>query len=116
MTEATTDATPDELEPVMVTMDFTGNPIDAQLATLIDVLAKYTVLSRGAPGCRNVDLVASMTRPGRFVIVQKWDSMEDQQAHFDSDVMVEMATACTGLLSEPPNIDLHEPVSMHDLK
>jgi quinol monooxygenase YgiN len=67
------------------------------------------------PGCRNIDLCASVTRPGRFVIVQKWDSPDAQQRHFDSEVMVEMATACNGLLTQPPAIDLLESISAHDL-
>lgn len=102
---------PDEIEPIMVTMEFKTDSPDAMLG----ILSKYVVLSRSQEGCRNVDLVASMTTPGRFLIVQKWESAEHQTTHFDSSTMVEMATACTGLLTEPPNIDLHEAVTMHDL-
>jgi hypothetical protein len=29
--------------------------------------------------------------------------------------MVDMAQACTGLLAEPPQIDLFDPISAHDL-
>ena len=53
--------------------------------------------------------------PNRFLIIQKWDSPDAQQAHFDSAEMIEMATACTGLLSRPPTIDLFEGLSAHDL-
>ena len=70
------------------------------------MLAKYVVLTRGHPGCRNVDLVASVTHPGRFLVIEKWDSPEAQRAHLDSADMVEMAEACHGLLAEPPDIDL----------
>lgn len=101
----------DEIEPIMVTMEFKTDSPDAML----DILSKYVVLCRSQEGCRNVDLVASMTTPGRFLIVQKWESDEHQATHFDSPTMVEMATSCTGLLTEPPNIDLHEAVTMHDL-
>lgn len=101
----------DEIEPVMVTMRFDTDQTDSLLA----ILSKYVVLSRMDTAARNIDLVASVTRPGRFTIVEKWESDEAQQAHFDSSVMVEMATACTGLLTGPPEIDLHEAVSMHDL-
>ena len=100
-----------EIELTIVTMHFDAADPDA----LQSVLAKYTVLTRMDPGCRNIDLCASVTRPGRFFIVQKWDSPEAQQRHFDSDVMVEMATACRGLLTEPPAIDLLESISAHDL-
>jgi quinol monooxygenase YgiN len=100
-----------EIELTIVTMHFDAADPDA----LQSVLAKYTVLTRMDPGCRNIDLCASVTRPGRFFIVQKWDSPESQQRLFDSDVMVEMATACRGLLTQPPDIDLLESISAHDL-
>ncbi len=100
-----------ELEPVMVTMTFTASALDDLLA----VLSNYVVQARSEEGCRNIDLVASSTRDGRLVIVEKWASREAQQRHFDSRVMVDMATACQGLLSAPPDIDLLEPITMHDL-
>jgi len=101
----------EDLELTMVTMVFDSSNVEA----LQSVLAKYVVLSRGHPGCRNIDLCASATTPGRFVIVQKWESPEAQQTHFDSAQMVEMASACTGLLTRPPTIDLLEAISAHDL-
>ena len=96
----------------MVTMTFDAS--DA--SRLQSVLARYVVLSRGHRGCRNIDLAISSTTPDRFVIVQKWESPDAQRVHFDSPEMVEMATACHGLLKSPPQIDLLEPVSAHDLR
>jgi quinol monooxygenase YgiN len=84
-------------------------------SALAAVLAKYVVLARGAPGCRNIDLTASISRPGRFVVIEKWESADAQRAHFDSPEMVEMAEACTGLLERAPEIDLLDPISAHDL-
>ena len=101
----------DEVELTIVTMVFEASNADV----LMPVLAKYVVLSRGQPGCRNIDLCASVTAPARFVIIEKWDSPEVQRAHFDSPVMVEMAQACAGLLAKPPAIDLLEGISAHDL-
>jgi len=100
-----------DMELTMVTMVFDSSDAEA----LQSILAKYVVLSRGHEGCRNIDLCASATTPGRFVIIQKWESPQAQQTHFDSQDMVEMATACTGLLSRPPSIDLLETISAHDL-
>lgn len=99
------------MDPVMVILRFDTERADELGA----VLARYVVLSRGHPGCRNIDLVASATRPGRLVVVEKWDSPDAQRAHFDSADMVAMARACDGLLNEPPEIDLYDGVSMHDL-
>ena len=101
-----------EVELTLVTMTF--DAVDAQ--RLQSVLARYVVVSRGHPGCRNIDLALSSTRPERFVVIQKWDSGDAQRTHFDSQDMVEMATACGGLLRSPPDIDLLEPISAHDLR
>ncbi len=101
----------DEVELTVVTMDFRAADPDR----LMPVLSKYVVLSRGHEGCRNIDFCASVTTPGRFVIIEKWDSPEAQRAHFDSPRMVEMAEAAVQLLKEPPQIDLLEGLSAHDL-
>ena len=101
----------DDAEITLVTLRFqTSDP-----EKLLGVLSKYVVLSRQQPGCRNIDLTASVTTAGRFVVIQKWESPEAQRAHFDSAEMVEMAEACVGILSEPPEIDLLEGLSAHDL-
>ena len=102
---------PDEVDLTIVTMVFDAT----DPAALQAVLARYVVVSRGHAGCRNIDLALSTTRPDRFVVVQKWATPEDQQAHFDSDDMVEMARSCDGLLAAPPQIDLLDPISAHDL-
>jgi quinol monooxygenase YgiN len=100
-----------DVEPVMVVLDFrTDEP-----AELMEILARYVVLSRGRPGCRNIDYVASATDPGRLMIIEKWGSAEAQRAHFDSPEMVAMARASVPLLTAEPDIDLFEGISMHDL-
>src|SRR4051812_24187758 len=99
----------DDVELTLVTMDFrASDPV-----RLMPVLSKYVVLSRGHDGCRNIDLCASSTTPNRFVVIEKWDSPESQQAHFDSAEMVEMAQSCRGLLTRAPDIDLLEGISAH---
>ncbi len=101
----------DDIELAIVSLRFDA----ADPAALLAVLSKYVVLTRMRPGCRNVDLCSSATVPGRYLVIEKWDSAEAQRAHFDSAVMVEMATACTGLLTGPPDIDLWDGPSAHDL-
>ena len=103
----------DEVELTIVTMVFDAAPgAEDALAAL---LARYVVVSRGHPGCRNIDLCASVTGPGRFVVIQKWANVDAQRAHFDSPDMVEMARSCEGLLVSRPDIDLLEGISAHDL-
>ena len=95
----------------MVTLVFDA----ADPATLGAVLSQYVVLSRREPGCRNIDLCVSASNTAQFVIVEKWDSPESQQRHFDGETMIQMANACTGLLTKAPRSDLLEPISAHDL-
>jgi quinol monooxygenase YgiN len=102
---------PDDVDLTMVTLTFHASDPER----LVAVLAKYVVISRGQPGCRNIDLAASATVAGRFVIIEKWESPAAQQAHFDSPAMVDMARSCDGLLTKPPQIDLLDAISAHDL-
>lgn len=103
-----------DVELVVVTMAFEAGGPEAD-ESLRRHLARYVVLARDEPGCRNVDLVASATHPHRYLVVEKWESDEHRQAHFDAEPLVELARSCDGLLAHPPAIDLHEPISAHDL-
>ena len=102
----------DDVDLTVVTMRFDAEDEGALLA----ILSKYVVLTRMQDGCRNVDLCSSVTRPGRHLVVQKWETPQHQRAHFDSAVMVDMASACVGALSGAPDIDLWDATSAHDLR
>jgi quinol monooxygenase YgiN len=101
-----------EVDLTIVTLRFDA----ADDAALLAVLSKYVVLTRMHDGCRNVDLCSSVTVPGRHLLVQKWETPEHQRRHFDSEVMVDMARSCEGLLAAPPEVDLWEATSAHDLR
>ncbi|HMG28198.1 MAG TPA: antibiotic biosynthesis monooxygenase [Acidimicrobiia bacterium] len=83
---------------------------------LAAVLAKYVVLTRRRPPCRNVDLVASSSSSARLVVVEKWESADDARAHLDAAETVEMAHAARDLLAGPPDLDLYEAISAQDLE
>jgi quinol monooxygenase YgiN len=103
----------DDVELSIVAGSFTAR--SGRVAELAAVLAKYVVVTRNAPGCRNVDLAASIATPGRFLVIEKWDNGDDQRAHLDSAEMVEMAHSATELLAGPPDLDLFAAISAHDL-
>ena len=81
-----------DIELAIVTMRFDA----ADAGALLAVLSKYVVLTRMHAGCRNIDLCSSVTHPGRYLLIQKWESGEAQRAHFDSAEMVEMARSFSG--------------------
>jgi quinol monooxygenase YgiN len=101
-----------EVDLTIVTLRFDA----AEEAALLAVLSKYVVLTRMQDGCRNVDLCSSVTVPGRHLLVQKWETPAHQRRHFDSEAMIDMAQSCVGLLAAPPEIDLWEATSAHDLR
>jgi len=83
---------------------------------LAAVLAKYVVLTRRRPGCRNVDLVASGSGSGRLVVIEKWESADEARAHLDAAETVEMAQAAREMLAGAPDLDLYESISAQDLE
>ena len=83
---------------------------------LAAALAKYVVLTRRRPQCRNVDLVASVVHGGRLVVVEKWESADAARTHLDAAETVEMATEAKELLARPPDLDLLESISAQDLE
>lgn len=101
-----------EVELTIVTLRFDATDD----ASLLAVLSKYIVLTRMQDGCRNVDLCSSVTVPGRHLVVQKWETPEHQRRHFDSETMIDMARSCDGILAGPPDIDLWDATSAHDLR
>ena len=84
-------------------------------ADLAGVLSRYVVVSRAADGCRNIDLVASLLAPGRFLVYEKWESPEAQASHMSGPVMAEMAQGASPLLRVAPDLGLFTAVSAHDL-
>ncbi len=85
-------------------------------ADLAGVLARYVVVSRAEDGCRNIDLVASVLTPGRFLVYEKWGSPDAQATHMSGTTMSEMAEGVSGLLRGPPDLELFLAVSAHDLQ
>lgn len=83
---------------------------------LAAILARYTVLTRSADQCRNVDLVISAATPGRYLVIEKWVDPDAQRAHLDSDVMVTMATEAAPMLAAPPDLDLYQAISAYDVE
>jgi quinol monooxygenase YgiN len=103
----------DEVELAVLTAVFDARPDRAD--ELAAVLARYVVLTRREPACRNVDLLASATESGQFVVIEKWDAPDAARAHLDTELMADMAQAAVPLLATKPRIDLLDTISAHDL-
>jgi quinol monooxygenase YgiN len=104
----------DDVELAVLTVVFDARP--ERVDELAAVLARYVVLTRREAACRNVDLLASATERGQFVVIEKWDSPDAARAHLDTALMVDMAQAAVPLLAGKPRVDLLDTISAHDLE
>ena len=102
-----------EVEIAVLTATFDAAPGGEE--ALLSALSRYVVMTRREPACRNVDLVASVTQGGRFLVIEKWDSPEAVQAHLDSRLMTDMAREVLPSLAQQPALDLFDSISAHDL-
>ncbi len=102
-----------EIEISVLTATFDSAP--GREADVAAALAKYVVLTRHLPHCRNVDLVTSTTLRGRFLVIEKWDADQHARAHLSSETMVDMAAGVVPYLADSPTIDLWDSISAHDL-
>ncbi len=102
-------------EPEIAVLVARFDPLAGCHDALGAVLARYVVLTRRDRACRNVDLLAAASVPGRLLIVEKWESHAAARAHLDSDAMTEMARSALPHLAARPEIDLYDTVSAHDL-
>ena len=100
-------------EVCLVIGEFTAAPGREQ--DLGGVLARYAVLTRGEPGCRNVDLALVTGEPRRFVVVEKWADHDSVRSHLDGSAALRMAADARALLAEPPRLTLCDGISAHDL-
>jgi quinol monooxygenase YgiN len=103
----------DDVRLAVMTATFDARAGDEE--QLAGVLARYVVVARNEDGCRNIDLVVSTTLRGRFTVIAKWGSPEQARAHLDGRAMTDMAREAVPVLAERPVIDLHDPISAHDL-
>jgi quinol monooxygenase YgiN len=103
----------DSVEVALVTAQFDAR--DGAADALCATLSRYVVMTRRESACRNVDLIASATRPGRFLVIEKWDSADAVQAHLDSALMADMAREALPSLLAKPEVDLYDTISAHDL-
>jgi quinol monooxygenase YgiN len=102
-------------DPELSVLTARFEPMPGSEAPLLAILARYVVMTRQVGECRNIDLLASASTPGRLLVVEKWASSAAARAHLDSPEMTEMAGAAIGHLAARPEIDLYDTISAHDL-
>ncbi|MDQ1534590.1 MAG: hypothetical protein QOF28_2351, partial [Actinomycetota bacterium] len=86
-------------DPELAVLTARFDPMPGSEQPLMGILAEYVVVTRQVAECRNIDLLASASLPGRLLLVEKWESPGAARAHLDSPEMAEMAAAAVGHLA-----------------
>jgi len=86
----------EEMDLAVVAGIFFAKPGEEE--QLAYALSRYIVLSRMESGCRNIDLVTSVTVKGLFMVWEKWESHDHRQAHFEGDAATAMADGVRDLV------------------
>lgn len=95
-----------ELEPVVVTAYF--HPLPGSRDAVLGALRTAIPRVHDEPGC---ELYAIHDAPdGSIVMLEKWSSEADLDAHGSSEAVVELVAALEGLLSEPVSVTRLTPV------
>jgi quinol monooxygenase YgiN len=102
-------------DPELAVLTARFDPMPGSESPLMAVLARYVVVTRQNPACRNIDLLASAAFAGRLLLIEKWESAPLAREHLDSPEMAEMAAAAVGHLAVRPEVDLYDTISAHDL-
>ena len=62
-----------------------------------DALTTAVAAVRGEPGCEQYDLSADPQRPGTYVMVERWHSEADLEAHAKAPAFLALAKTITGI-------------------
>ena len=66
---------------------------------LAAVLGEIVALVRPVPGCEDAEALRDQTDPERFVLIERWDSVESHRAagpHLQRDLLPQLIAALNG--------------------
>ncbi len=98
------------MSPVIVTAYF--EPATGQRDALVKVLHEFIPRVHAEQGC---ELYAIHDAPdGSIVMIEKWTTAEDLDAHTEGDVVAELRPALEGLLAEAVRVVRLDPLPVGD--
>jgi quinol monooxygenase YgiN len=67
--------------------------------------------TRAEEGCESYQISEDLETPSKFVIVERWTSLEAQYSHFQRPEFGELMGALGDLLAGPPDVSINEVAS-----
>jgi quinol monooxygenase YgiN len=74
---------------------------------VIDLMRWMQAESRQEPGCIDYGFYESVEGGNEFVAVELWESKEALQAHFAEHTVARFSAEIAGLVSRPPEVEVH---------
>ena len=71
--------------------------------------------TRAEAGCEHYEVGEDIHEPNRFLIVEKWTSLETQYEHFRAPEFGELMGALRDVIAAPPEVSIHEVASTQTL-
>ncbi len=90
-------------------LDFTFRP--DQLAGAEDFVAEMLVATRSFVGCTRIEVTRDITDPARFVLIEKWDSVEHDDAYRAWRASPDGTSGLRDRLATPPVLTRMETVA-----
>jgi len=74
---------------------------------VIELMRWMQTESRKEPGCIDYGFYESIEASNEFVAVELWESKEALQAHFGEHTVARFSAEIGGLVSRPPEVEVH---------
>lgn len=81
----------------------------------VELATEMAEATRAEPGCLEYRFSSDLTDPNTVYIFERWESMDDLEAHFETDHMARFQTELPPLLAGEMDIALYEIAGERDL-
>lgn len=83
--------------------------------TWLELVRANIAQSRTEPGCESYQLCEDIETPDRFVIVERWSSMQALHAHFRAPEFGQLMAALGDVIAGRPEVSIHQVASTQTL-
>jgi quinol monooxygenase YgiN len=77
----------------------------------LELLGLNALQTRAEEGCESYQISEDVETPNRFIIVERWASLDAQYSHFRTPEFQTLMGALGEFLAGPPEVSIHEVAS-----
>jgi len=88
--------------PITATLEFTVRP--ERLEGAEEFILNLLTATRAFPGCLGIDVLRDLTDPARYLLVERWESVADDDAYRAWRATPEGASGLVDLITGPRKV------------